>query len=107
MHLTSEQIDACRSSNASDDLHKVSAFGGVVAVVKPPSRSMLKRFRKDAAELDTRLDAFEALCKGCVVAPDAPGLAALFERRPGLIETIGGEILEISGVTNQSKSEKL
>jgi hypothetical protein len=107
MFLTAEQIQKYREEHPADELHAIKAMGGVVALAKPPSRAAFKRFRVDSTTPAGRLDALEGLGKSCVVLPDDKGLNALYDARPGLIETIGGELLELAGLTQNSASEKL
>jgi hypothetical protein len=70
---------------------------GETVVVTTPTRVKWRRF-KDAISDDRKKSiAFEILLRDCVVYPDAVGLEAMLERKPGLAETFGAECAELAG----------
>jgi hypothetical protein len=74
----------------------LTAAGETVAVVAP-TRPQWKRFRSTAVDEKRRPEALEQLLRDCLVYPDQAALTAILERKPGLAETFGAEVLELAG----------
>jgi hypothetical protein len=88
------------------ELHLLRASGAEV-VVKPPSRAQWKRFRAYVADERRRPDAVESLLRDCVVYPDAAALDGILEKRPGLAETFGNQVVELAGASGEAEKKVL
>lgn len=103
--ITNETIAKLKAEHG-DDLHLLEGAGHEI-VVRVPSRAEWKRFRAQQADAAKNVDARETLLRGCIVHPAAADVAAIFEKRPGLVDTFGVELQTIAGVTAEATSRKL
>lgn len=90
-------------------------FGGILVVAtafgdfafRSASEPDYRRFNKENADPETKVDAFKVLCKNTVVWPeDKEALMGAFAKRPGLIHTIGNQVLEHSGLAAAAARKK-
>jgi hypothetical protein len=88
------------------EIHLLRA-SGVEVVVKAPGRAQWKRFRAYVADERRRPDAVETLLRDCVVHPDAAALDAILEKRPGLAETFGNQVVELAGASGEAEKKAL
>lgn len=72
-------------------------MGGDVIGVTPPTRAQWRKFKVVGMDQAKRPDVMEMLLRDCLVYPEPTAFEALVERRPGLIETFGEEVLELGG----------
>ena len=76
--------------------------------MRSPNRGAYERYKAAvAADSSKRFHATEQLLCASIVHPAPSELTAMFERKPGLIETLGGEALELAGFVLQVETEKL
>lgn len=79
----------------------------------PASSPAWKTYKKLAAEQRARGEAgnediaYEHLAAACVLYPSADERIKLFARRPALLQTVAGEIVEVSGFTAEAVQKKL
>lgn len=66
------------------------------------TRAAMKRFFNLSSREDRRYEALEALLQDCVVHPAPADLAALLERKPGLVAPFGEKLVSIAGATEEA-----
>ncbi len=87
-------------------LVRLEAVGQVV-YVKRATREVYKRFRAQASDEAKRPVAAANLVAACLVWPEKAEAEALFDEYPGLVDTIGGSLLELAGVTQEVEKKAL
>ncbi len=88
------------------DIHLLS-HDGVEVVAKRPGKAQYRRFRHLGIGERTKEDAAETFVRDCVVYPDQPGLSSEFEKRPGLIDTFCGKLLDLAGTAKDCEAVPL
>ena len=88
-----------------------------VFVFKKPSAVVYRAFLNAMSSTDKKVDRalqFEQLCISCLVGPEAepgtpdyPRLQALFERLPGAVTELGGELVDLATGGDSFKVGKL
>lgn len=76
-------------------------------IARTPTRAELRMYLARLNNPSEAAAANEFLVESCVLWPDAAGRAAVFERRPGLVEVWGIEIREITGLTVRATRRKV
>jgi hypothetical protein len=76
----------------------VSGKEYVVYAVRP-TRALYKRFRKQVSDDRVKSEALELLVCECVVHPEPALFQAVLDEAPGLSETFGEKLLEVSGLS--------
>lgn len=104
MALDPKLIDKLRAEHG--EVYLLQAAGVEVAV-KPPSRAAMKRFFNTASREDRRYEALEALLLDCVVHPSPTELAAILERKPGLVAPFGEKLVSLAGATEEAEFRSL
>ena len=102
--ISQDQIDAAKAAHG--DVRLLTS-DGVQVLIRKPRPGEYKRWRRDSMDAARRADALEDLLRAITVAPDAAGLAALLEERPGLAEEFAGAMLELVGITGRADAKKL
>ena len=76
-----------------------------VAAFRVPSRAAWKRYRAEASSQDPSVKsaAFGPLVFSSCVYPSGAELEAMIERRPGLLETFGGDLIDHAGANHAKK----
>ena len=80
---------------------------GEAVVVMRPTRPLVKRFRSQMADQNKRADALEYLVTDCIVWPDRKAVQAMLDRLPGLVETFGDAVLDLTGVDKNIEKKVL
>jgi hypothetical protein len=68
------------------------------AVFRAPTRQEWERFLKEQASEDTKAAAHRPLIMGCRVWPEKDAFDALVARKPGILLSFGGELIEFAGL---------
>ena len=76
-------------------------------IAKPPARDVWKRFRAQVMDEGKRIVAMENLVRGCIVSPTGPELDSVFDRLPGLVETLGKKLVEEAGAGGEAEKKAL
>ncbi len=74
-------------------------LAGVEVVCRAPSEADYKRFKTQVADSDRRATAPDALVYACVVWPGREEFRDMVKVKPGIIESIAGELVEWAGAT--------
>ena len=76
-----------------------------VGAFRVPSRAVWKRYRAEASSADPSVKsaAFGPLVFASCVYPSEAELEAMLDRRPGLLETFGGELIDHAGANHAKK----
>lgn len=104
MKPTENEIEVLKTQHGQ--LHLLELDDEAV-VAKAPTRALWKRFRAQTQDETKRLIAAENLVRDCVVWPAKNELEAMWERKPGLIESFGSELLELAGLSNKVEKKAL
>ena len=104
MKLPQDKIDSLKSQHG--EVYELESTGYFLYVRKP-SRPEYQRFRDQMMDENRRGRSIELLLKAVVVSPDATGVEAMIDDRPGCVDTFGEMILEIAGSTRDAISKKL
>lgn len=99
MALDAKIIEKLKAEHG--EVYALEAAGASV-VVRPPTRAAMKRFFNLSSREDRRYEALEALLQDCVVHPAPADLAALLERKPGLVAPFGEKLVSIAGATEEA-----
>lgn len=83
------------------DIYELSAMDASV-YVKAPSRPSVKRFFATISDDKRRFEALEQLLRDCVVDPSQDELDKLLDRKPGLVATFGGKLMELAGAQEEA-----
>lgn len=102
--LTKEAIEALKAVHG--DLRKVNTKRGTF-IVRGATTGEWRRFRSESAQDRTKANATETLVRACVVHPDAAGFSAAVDKAPGLIETLGEHVVQLSGAETDAQGEAL
>jgi hypothetical protein len=106
--VTDEQIVKLKEANPGAELTLIQNDDvGIEVVVKTPDDGTWKRFRSQSSDDAQRSVALRGLVLSCVVHPAGPDFASAVARRPGIIETIGGKLVEVAGVSMATTARKL
>jgi hypothetical protein len=103
--LTPEIIERLKAAHPNTELHELAFADGSV-VVRLPSRSEYRMFQSIVTDRSLP-EGLEYLLNTCVVHPDAAAVAALFERRPGLVNVLGNKLAGLAGSGAQVEAKKL
>lgn len=76
-------------------------------IVRTPNRAQWKRFRAQIGNEKRRDDALELLLRDCVVHPEKADFDAMLDRRPGLAETFGAQVVELAGAVKEPEKKAL
>ncbi len=109
--VTPEQIKQWKAEHG--DIYKLSgeiqddkdSFVLHTFYFKKPGRVQLSRFAKEA--MSDALKAQNNLIFDCRLYPDETVIRELFEKQPGLIMSLGAELVKIVGMNQDFLSEKL
>lgn len=93
--ITDETLQKLKAEHGSV-LHLGNEFGE--AVFRVPSDTEWQRFQDELADQETRGAAMKPLVIACCVYPEPPRFLDMIKRRPGLVATFGGEIVDFAGV---------
>jgi hypothetical protein len=104
MAISQDVIDSARAKYG--DVMHLSAEGFEV-LVRRPSREQYRRFRAAVNDPKLKPDAVENLLRDCTAHPDAKGLDAILDARPGLAEVFGSAVLDLAGVGAEADAKKL
>ncbi len=88
------------------EIHQLS-YAGVDVIVRAPSRAAWKRYRALMSDAARRADSFEVLLRDCLLHPSLQELDGILDRRPGLAETFGAELVEIAGLGKEAEKKVL
>jgi len=106
--ITEEQITKLKEAHPGAELHHIhNEDTGVDVVVKAPSESEWKRFRSMQSDPEQRAHAIGVLFRACLVHPAAQEFAPIIAAKPGLVETFGGDLVDIAGVSRANTRKKL
>lgn len=78
------------------------AAGDVIVYAKAPSRPSVKRFFSIITDDKRRYDALEQLLRDCVVEPSLQDLDAILDKKPGLVASFGGKLMEMVGAQEEA-----
>ena len=101
-----EAIDKAKAANPGRDIMLLSA-GGYEVVAKAPGTAEMNMFRDLIASEKTKPRATERLLRACVLHPSQEELGAMLEKKPGLVESFGGKLVEEAGITEEAEVKKL
>ena len=100
------QIAADLKAKHGADLHLLS-HDGVEVVCKRPGKGEYRRFRHMTIDEKRKEDAAETFVRDCTVYPDGQALAAIFEVRPGLIDTFAARLIDLAGTAKECETVPL
>jgi hypothetical protein len=104
MAIDSAAIEDLKAKHG--EVHQLS-HAGVEVIVRTPGRAQWKRFRALTADEKRRPDALETLLRDCLLYPSLSDLDAILDRRPGLAETFGGQLVELAGLSGEAEKKDL
>lgn len=102
--MTNDEIAQAKSAHPGVQLHLVQV-GETEVIVRAPTRAEFRRFSEEVDR--SKFAALENLCASCILAPDASGRAALFERQPGLVVPVGDYIAKLGGLVERAEGKAL
>lgn len=74
-------------------------LAGLEVVCRAPSEGDYKRFKTQISDPDRRAMAPDSLVYSCVVWPGRDEFKGMVKEKPGIIESIAGELVEWAGAT--------
>lgn len=101
------QIEKLKAAHPGCKLIELTAPSGEKIIVRSPSSADWKKFRADQSDDRKKLYAADGLLRRCCVHPDAQGLDAMLELKPGLVETYGVELVELAGMAEGAEKKEL
>lgn len=103
-NITKEQIEQWKKEHG--EIHEISdADGELKIIVRKPTRGDMSRFTKEVSK--NVFNATNNLVLGCLVYPKQEDLRKLIDEKPGLVLTLGGEIQQLAGASQDFLSRKL
>lgn len=90
-------IEDLKAKNQGMDLHRL-VCAGLEIVVKVPGEVEWRKFQVASRDERRRLEAPTKLVYDCLVFPDAQALSAAVAKRPGLITSFAGKLVDLAGV---------
>lgn len=98
--LTPEEkaaYDAAAAKHGADRVHPVSVFEEFF-ILRTPTRDEMQRFRSYMLDDKRQAEAHDVLMSDCVVFPERAAADAIFDRKPGLPQTLGVWLTAQTGI---------
>lgn len=106
--LTEELIAKLKEANPGAELSVIEEGEiGLEVVVKVPDEGAWRRFRAQQDDDAQSSIALRGLVFACVVHPVPADFVPIVARRPGIVETVGGKLVKIAGVSRAATIRKL
>lgn len=94
--ITEAELAGLQEKNKGEVVVFESEFGE--AAFRPAEEKEWQRFIDELSDPDLKGRALRMLVIACCVWPERPRFEALVARRPGLIQSFGNELTELSGL---------
>jgi hypothetical protein len=109
MGIDQDTIEKLRAEHGPGKLHLLPdpSDEGEEIIVRPCTRPEWQRFQNGISDAARAGKALEQLIRDCLVHPSRADLDAMFDRRPGLADTWGKALAEISGASRRVEAKKL
>ena len=96
MALTEERAQALK--NLHGEVAELTMSGGEVVYVRTPSVDLYARFRSQSSDPKKKDAAVGNLVRACVLHPESAEFETMVSRRPGLIDSVGLELMTLAGL---------
>jgi hypothetical protein len=108
--LTETEIAELKAKNPGATLAEIkneAVLGDEVFVVKVPQDAAWKLFQTQRANDEQAPYALRTLVLGHMVKPTPQEFLLRLNEMPGLVETVGGQLVKLAGASNASTVRKL
>jgi hypothetical protein len=103
--MTPDQITELKEKHGND-LHLL-AHDGVEVVAKRPGKNEYRKFRRETMDEKRKENAAEGFVRSCVVSPGGAEVTAIFDQRPGLVDTLASALVDLAGAAKECESTPL
>jgi len=100
-------IEKTKAEHPNVEILHLTAKDGSEVLAKIPQKKEMDMFRDLASSDKTKSRSPERLLRACVLHPVQEELGMLLDRRPGLVESWVGKLLEAAGITEEAEAKKL
>ena len=99
-----DKIDSLKAEYGEINAYPVA---GYEFICRCPTDAIYKKFRTQIMDENKRMNASEELVRACVVWPEREEFSSILKKRPGIVETLLGELTDWAGLVKSVEKKEL